>query len=1699
MTARPRTERSIRRRAVVAAVATLGASLGLVALPVGPVAAADFGAGNVVVVRMGDGSGALSSTAAPEFLDEYSPSGVLVQTVALPTTVSGSNRRLTDSGSATSTGSLNRSADGRYLTLAGYDAAPGTAGVVATTSAATNRVIARVGADGVVDTSTALSDAYSANNIRGVVTDDGSHFWTAGTGTASFGGVRYTTLGASASTQVTTAPTNVRTIGITDGQLYAGSGSSPFIGVSRVGTGLPTGPATATSLFSPSGTSPYGFVLLDRDPAVPGVDSAYLADDSAGLLKYSFDGSTWTARGSLAGPIRGLTGVVSSGAVQLYATSSSNALLAISDTAGYDQPMAAAATTIATAAANTAFRGVAFAPQSAAVPSAPAITAQPADRTISAGATATLTVTASGSAPLAYQWYAGASGDTATPVGDDEASFTTPALTATASYWVRVSNAVGAVDSSTATITVQDVDPGNTAPTVTPADLQPLALTVGDPTGPPAVRTVSVTDTQTDADDLTVTATNSSEAVATVAVSGAGATRSIAVTPVGVGYSTITVKVSDGDLSDTATLRVAVSAALPAGTLNHYGISDASAAIDLGDGAMVLADDETNVLRVYSRTDSRYPTSQLDLRTAGLALPDADADREVDLEAAARTGNTVYWLGSQGQNSSGNTRLNRRMLFSTTVNGTGPTATLSLGGSYPGLRDDLVAWDTANGGTYGLAAAAARAPESSPSGLNLEGAEFAPDGTTLFLAFRGPLTSAGKALIVPVTNPAALVAANPTTGVTASFGTPIELDLGGRGIRDIRKNAANDYLIVAGPTGAGTGANGDFSLYSWNGTPTGAPLLRSSNLDGLAAAGSIESIVDVPAPLTATSTVQLVTDSGDTVWYGDGVATKDLPDREFMKSASLKVGVGNPPACTGTPTPIPAVQGSGQTAAITGPVTVRGVVVGDYEGPQPALRGFYLQDPTGDGDPATSDGIFVFDNGANSVSNGQVVEVTGTAAEFQDQTQITASSVDPCPGAGPATVEPVDVTLPVASATTLERYEGMLVRFHQTLTVTEHFQLGRFGQVVVSSGGRLRQPTNLYSAADPRSAQLAAANALNRLIVDDATQAQNPDPIVFGRGGDPLSATNTLRGGDTLTDPVGVLTYTWAGNAASGNAYRLRPIGALGGTARFEAANARPTAAPAVGGSLKVASANLLNFFNTFSGCTFGLGGPAADCRGAGDSVEFERQAAKEVAALTTLDADVVGVMEMENDGYGPDSAIQELVNRLNAATAPGTWAFVNPDAALGGTNVAGDDAIKVGLLYRPARVTPVPGTTAVDLTSDAYERHPLAQTFVTPDGARASVVVNHFKSKGCDGATGANLDSGDGQGCFNARRVAEAHSLAGFISGTVIPGAGDPDVLIIGDLNSYAKEDPIAVLEAAGYVNLVEAFGGPDAYSYAFDGTWGYLDHALASASLRPQATGAGDYHINADEPSVLDYNTDFKTPAQIASLYAPDQYRTSDHDSIRVGLNLAVTKSASTTAVTSSVNPATLGQSARYTATVTSAVPGLTPTGTVRFYVAGVPFGAAVPVTTAGTALSASLSLPLPSTFTVEARYSGSPLSTASIGRVAQRVQYGLPPLASPAAGSTVAAGAVVPVRFTLTDSAGRPLPDAGAQVLALTCQVKVSVSGAQTLAPVCARYDAARDQFIYDWRTARSPMGAVQLTVTVPIAGGAAQTRTVTLTVS
>ena len=588
-------------------------------------------------------------------------------------------------------------------------------------------------------------------------------------------------------------------------------------------------------------------------------------------------------------------------------------------------------------------------------------------------------------------------------------------------------------------------------------------------------------------------------------------------------------------------------------------------------------------------------------------------------------------------------------------------------------------------------------------------------------------------------------------------------------------------------------------------------------------------------------------------------------------------------------TAIHDVQGSGATSPLVGQaVSIAGVVVGDYEGPSPALRGFYVQesDASADADPSTSEGVFVFNGDNNSVALGDVVELTGTVGEYQGQTQVSSVTALAVVGSG-ATVTPAQVSLPFASATSAEAFEGMLVSFSQELFVTEYYQQGRSGEVVLSSGDRLDQPT---AVTTPGVAALAlqAANQLNRITIDDAINAQNADPV-FGGGGNPLTAANPLRGGDSVTGLVGVMTYTWGGYSSSPNTYRVRPVGDLSDTGlvaggvvpSFAANNPRPTEPADVGGSLKVAGFNVLNYFLTTDDGVNDICGATqnVECRGADSAVEFERQRAKLLQALMALDADVVGLMEMENTP-GVDPAAN-LASGLNDLLGADVWASVD-------TGVIGTDAIRVGIIYRTDTVSLAGDYTVMDSSvdptfDDSRNRPSLAQSFTElATGGDFTLVANHLKSKGSCPTTGMDADQGDGASCWNATRTAAAQALVGWIDAGGA-GNGDPDVVLIGDLNSYAMEDPIQVFVSAGYADL-----GLGNYSYVFDGQWGYLDYALASPSLLTQVTGATEFHINADEVPVLDYNTDFQSAWQIENLYAPDMYRTSDHDPVVVGLAL-------------------------------------------------------------------------------------------------------------------------------------------------------------------------------------------------------------------
>jgi uncharacterized protein len=570
------------------------------------------------------------------------------------------------------------------------------------------------------------------------------------------------------------------------------------------------------------------------------------------------------------------------------------------------------------------------------------------------------------------------------------------------------------------------------------------------------------------------------------------------------------------------------------------------------------------------------------------------------------------------------------------------------------------------------------------------------------------------------------------------------------------------------------------------------------------------------------------------------------------------------------------IQGSGLGVASVSPlngstVTTEGIVTAVFTG----LSGFYMQDEVGDGNPLTSDGIFVFGSAAlSSVTVGDKIRLTGNVTEFNTITELVSpSNIQVLSSGNPVT--PVDVSLPEVTEGDLEAYEGMLVRIVSPMTASQNFFQGRYGQVSLSAQGRLIKPSNIYRPDSAEAIVLADENARRRITLDDGSSAQNPNPIPF------IGENNTLRAGDVAQTITGVIDHGLITASSTGpRDYKIHPTIAP----VFARENARTAAPLPVGGNIKVASFNVLNYFTTFvngntasgqtgQGCSLGNSVAASNCRGANNLAEFVRQRDKIVAALVAINADAVGLMEIQNNGA---TAVQNLVDALNAVMGAGTYARV-PEPA----NGMGTDAIKVTMIYKPAKLSLV-GAALTD-TNSINNRPTLAQTFVANNGEKFSVLVNHFKSKGCGDAAGADQDAGDGQGCYNALRVQQSQQLLQFMQ-TVQANANDADVLVIGDLNAYGKEDPIDTLAMAGFDDLVARFYADQGYTYVFDGEAGYLDHALANAAMASQVVGVNVWPINADEPSVIDYNTEFKPQ----DLYDASPFRSSDHDPVIVGLNL-------------------------------------------------------------------------------------------------------------------------------------------------------------------------------------------------------------------
>lgn len=599
-------------------------------------------------------------------------------------------------------------------------------------------------------------------------------------------------------------------------------------------------------------------------------------------------------------------------------------------------------------------------------------------------------------------------------------------------------------------------------------------------------------------------------------------------------------------------------------------------------------------------------------------------------------------------------------------------------------------------------------------------------------------------------------------------------------------------------------------------------------------------------------------------------------------STYLGADTATPPAtavsCSTADTPIADLQSATQNQQYV----VRGVITADYRY-QDGFSGFYIQTPDTKAKANLSNAIFVYIPAGSTVTGGKVGEeviLKGRLTTYQNQLQLDQlnNNIGTCNNQAANLISATPIQLPFSSLTDAtgnspKRYQGMLVKMQQTLTVSENYDYGRYGQLSLSLG-RLYIPTNLYPAKSAEAVALAKTNLLSKIILDDGYNNQNRTPWLPSN----FNAANTLRTGYQLKNVEGILEYRF-------NAWRIQPIQNKTPPEIVKDTNPRNSNVPAKDTKhVRVAAFNVLNYDNS------PLIGVKPD-RGANTDSEFNRQHAKTVSAIKAIDADVYGLMEIANNGYGDKSAVAYLTKALGA-----DWKYVIPP----NMDKLGTDVIAVAIIYNSKRVKTV-GNPVVynDLTQK--NRVTMAQSFQALTGGKTfTVIPNHLKSKGScpDDKTSPEANQNDGQGCWNPTRVTAVQKLIQWIA-TNPTKAEKPNYLLVGDMNSYAKEDPILAFEKANYKVLLndEKIGqGKLAYSYVFgvasdatgNGGAGNLDHAIADANLYPMVKRTFAWHINADEPTALDYNEEFKTEEQVASFYSEDAFRSSDHDPVVVDLDL-------------------------------------------------------------------------------------------------------------------------------------------------------------------------------------------------------------------
>jgi predicted extracellular nuclease len=737
------------------------------------------------------------------------------------------------------------------------------------------------------------------------------------------------------------------------------------------------------------------------------------------------------------------------------------------------------------------------------------------------------------------------------------------------------------------------------------------------------------------------------------------------------------------------------------------------------------------------------------------------------------------------------------------------------------------------------------------------------------------------------------------------------------------------YLLVEGFTGAvddDLDSNDDGTL---DVTPWGNVLDSVSFVDG-------DSTADQSYSVT------VVGPDGNFTWAGiaaDPDGSDSYTQLAFGDTSSDTPGALNGGGVVTPPTGdtlISQVQGAGSASGMVGQtVTLTAIVVGDFQnGDGDANRnlgGFFLQEEAADHDSnaATSEGIFVYEGTGNLITDvalGDKVTITGTVSEYFGSTQVTATSVSIVEAGAVADVNTMAATVDLDGAgavsdgnggyvADLEAYEGMLINIPETLTVSEAFQMDRFGEIRLSAGGR---PVQFTQENDPDAAGYAQHLqdvASDSIVYDDGKTIQNPTPFseadLDGNG-----VVNTADGfgmGDTVTGATGVLGYSF-------NEFRMHSVAEGANTfVDTETREATPTSldreADGAAPDLVVSSFNVLNFFTTLDNGGARSGPNNLEPRGAETAAEYERQLEKLLTTLDLMNADIIGLVELENEFQSDQNgdglvAIEEIVKGMNAIDGAGIWAYVDP----GRSYVDTGDAISVGMIYRTDKVTlsgpaqilddSVVATLSGDYGSDGLfdgqstNRAPLAANFTydysdlggNPMSETFTVAVTHMKSKGGTGS-GGNADQGDGAGNYNETRTEGVQALIEWLDADRAGGFADADQVVLGDFNAYAKEDPIDTMLAANYKNLEEEFE-PGSTTFVFDGQTGTLDYAFASGDMMAHVTNAGAWNINSAEPDLYDYNLntdrDLSTNERDPAIFDGDvPFRTSDHDPLLLGLN--------------------------------------------------------------------------------------------------------------------------------------------------------------------------------------------------------------------